>query len=62
MAWIQNIKMQNGVLKMFITYKNYKGGINNLCVVSDVMGNYTTSLKWEAQAIKKLQKESEKNK
>ena len=54
--------MQNGGLKMFITYKNYKGGINNLCVVSDVMGNYTTSLKWEAQAIKKLQKESEKNK
>ena len=47
---------------MFITYKNYKGGINNLCVVSDVMGNYATSLKGEAQAIKNYKKKVRKNK
>ena len=59
---MQNIKMQNGGLKMFITYKNYKGGINNLCVVSDAMGNYATSLKGKDQAIKNYKKKVRKNK
>ena len=54
--------MQNGGLKMFITYKNYKGGINNLCVVSDAMGNYATSLKGKDQAIKNYKKKVRKNK
>ena len=48
---------------MFITYKNYKSGINNLCVVFDVMGNYATSLKKnKAQAIKNYKKKVRKNK
>ena len=45
---------------MFITYKNYKGGINNLCVVFDTMGGYATSLKGEAQAIKNYLKKISK--
>lgn len=59
---MQNIKMQNGWHKMYITYKNYKGSINNLCVFSDVMGNYATRLKGKDQAIKNYKKKVRKNK
>ena len=54
--------MQNGGLKMYITYKNHKGGTNNLCVVFDVMGNYATSLKGKDQAINNYKKKVRKNK
>lgn len=45
----QNKKKGN---KMFVTYKNYKGGINNLIVVSDNKGRFATSLISIEQAIK----------
>ena len=54
--------MQNGGLKMFITYKNHKGGINNLCAVFDAMGNYANSLKGKDQAIKNHKMKVRKNK
>ena len=41
---------------MYINYVNYKGGINNLCVVSDNKGNYARSTKSKEQAIKNFKK------
>lgn len=37
---------------MYITYKNYNGGINNLIIVSDNKGIFATSLISVTQAIK----------
>jgi len=37
---------------IFIIYKNYKNGINNLCAVFDVNGNYGSSLNGKKHAIK----------
>lgn len=41
-----------GCIICLFFYKNYNGGINNLCVVSDANGNYATSLKSKEQAVK----------
>lgn len=37
---------------MIITYHNYKGGINNLCVVFDTKGRHAQSTKGKEQAIR----------
>ena len=39
-------------LNLYISYHNYKGGINNLIVVSDKNGNRATSQKDIGQAKK----------
>ncbi len=45
---------------MYITYKNYRGGINNLIVVHD--GLYVaTSTKSIAQAMKNLKRKEKKH-
>lgn len=41
---------------MTVSYRNYKGGINNLIVVSDDKGNTATSTKDLQQAIKNLKR------
>ena len=46
---------------MFISYANYKGGINNLIIVRDDAGNVATSLKSLDQAIKNLKRKEGKN-
>lgn len=46
---------------MFISYKNYKGGINNLIVASDNAGNVGTSQKSVDQALKNLERNKRRN-
>lgn len=46
---------------MYITYKNYKGGINNLIVVSDDKGRFATSLISIEQAIKNYKRKIKGN-
>lgn len=41
---------------LFISYQNYKGGINNLCIVEDIKGNYGTSTKGKEKAIQNYYK------
>lgn len=41
---------------MFINYVNYKGGINNLCVVFDNKGRTVHSTKGKDQAIKNFKR------
>lgn len=41
---------------MFITYQNYKGGINNLCIVFDNKGNAARSTKGKEQAVKNYER------
>lgn len=45
---------------MFVKYENYKGGINNLCVVYDERGFIGTSTKGKEQAIKNYKKQIKK--
>lgn len=47
---------------MFIKYENYKGGINNLIVVFDLVGVCATSLKSKEQAIKNYLKKKRRRK
>ena len=37
---------------LYISYQNYNGGINNICIVEDNNGNYGTSTNGKKQAIK----------
>lgn len=46
---------------MYINYVHYKGGINNLCVVSDEKGRFATSLKGKDAAIKNYKKKYRKD-
>lgn len=41
---------------VFVNYINYKGGINNLCIVRDLKGNTARSIKGFKQAIKNLER------
>lgn len=41
---------------MYINYINYKGGINNLCIVADNAGRYATSTKGKEQALKNFKR------
>ncbi len=45
---------------LYISYESYKGGVNNLCVVEDMQGNYGTSTKSKEQAIKNYYKNLKK--
>ena len=45
---------------MYINFVNYKGGINNLIVVSDNKGNYATSQKDVKTAIKNYKRRIKK--
>lgn len=47
---------------MFIKYENYKGGINNLIVVFDLVGVCAASLKSKEQAIKNYLKKKRRRK
>lgn len=46
---------------MYINFVNYKGGINNLIVVSDNNGNFSTSQKDVKTAIKNYKRKIKKN-
>lgn len=41
---------------MFITYQNYKGGINNKCIIFDNLGRSASSTKGKTQAIKNFKR------
>lgn len=41
---------------MYVSFKNYKGGINNLIVISDEKGIYATSLKDVKTALKNYER------
>lgn len=45
---------------MYINFVNYKGGINNLIVVSDNKGNYATSQKDVKTAVKNYKRKIKK--
>lgn len=45
---------------LFISYQNYKGGINNLCVIEDIKGNYGTSTISKEKAIQNYYKNLKK--
>lgn len=44
----------------FISYQNYKGGINNLCIVEDIKGNYGASTVSKEKAIQNYYKNLKK--
>ena len=46
---------------LYITYQNYKGGINNLCIVKDIQGNFGTSTKNKKQAIENYKRNLKKS-
>lgn len=41
---------------LFISYQNYKGGINNLIIVEDIHGNYGSSTASKEKAIQNYYK------
>jgi len=45
---------------LYISYQNFNGGINNLCVVQDIQGNFGTSTKSQKQAIQNYYKNLKK--
>ena len=47
---------------LYISYQNYDGGINNICIIKDSQGNYGTSKKGKGQAIKNYYRNLNRNK
>ncbi len=45
---------------LYISYENFNGGTNNLCIVQDIQDNFGTSTKGKEKAIRNYYKNLKK--